>query len=168
MDTGASHLFAQNAECLGIDLNSVDTGVLSHAHYDHADGMTYFMEYYLDMLVMAVDDRRERERIRQQRREELERMSLEQEREMAKQPLASPGSQGQAEPLEDEPEDEPEEMTGEDDPSGGTAEGGNEAAIMPGDDAEDAIMSRIRAAVTEQSSEKKECVFSSAGRASHF
>ena len=118
--------------------------------------MTYFMEYYLDMLVRAVDDRRERERIRQQRREEQERMSLEQEREMAKQPLAAPGAQEQAEPLEDEPEDEPEEMSGEDDPSGDTAEDGNEAAILPGDDTEDAIMSRVRAAVTEQSSEKKE------------
>ena len=42
LDTGASELFAQNAECLGIDLNSIETGVLSHAHYDHADGMETF------------------------------------------------------------------------------------------------------------------------------
>ena len=42
LDTGASGLFAQNAACLGIDLDSVDTGVLSHAHYDHADGMDTF------------------------------------------------------------------------------------------------------------------------------
>ncbi len=42
LDTGASGLFAQNAETLGIDLAKVDTGVLSHAHYDHADGMTAF------------------------------------------------------------------------------------------------------------------------------
>ena len=35
------------------------------------------------------------------------------EREMAKQPLASPGAQEQAEPLEEEPENEPEEMSGD-------------------------------------------------------
>ena len=42
LDTGAGSLFAQNAELLGIDLDSVDTGVLSHAHYDHADGLETF------------------------------------------------------------------------------------------------------------------------------
>ncbi len=42
LDTGASGLFAQNADALGIDLSKVNTGVLSHAHYDHADGMDTF------------------------------------------------------------------------------------------------------------------------------
>ena len=42
LDTGSGNLFARNAECLGIDLDSVDTGVLSHAHYDHADGLDTF------------------------------------------------------------------------------------------------------------------------------
>lgn len=42
LDTGAGDLFAQNAACLGIDLDTVDTGVLSHAHYDHADGLDAF------------------------------------------------------------------------------------------------------------------------------
>ena len=42
LDTGSSGLFAENAELLGIDLAAVDVGVLSHAHYDHADGMDAF------------------------------------------------------------------------------------------------------------------------------
>ena len=42
LDTGESGLFARNAEYLGIDLGSVDTGVLSHAHHDHANGMAAF------------------------------------------------------------------------------------------------------------------------------
>lgn len=42
LDTGASNLFARNAEYLSIDLGTIDTGVLSHAHYDHADGLNTF------------------------------------------------------------------------------------------------------------------------------
>lgn len=42
LDTGASGLFAQNAEALGADMAKVEYGVLSHAHYDHADGMGDF------------------------------------------------------------------------------------------------------------------------------
>lgn len=42
LDTGASDRFARNAEVLGIDLAAVECGVLSHAHYDHADGMGAF------------------------------------------------------------------------------------------------------------------------------
>ncbi len=42
LDTGESGAFARNAECLGIDLESVETGVLSHAHHDHANGMETF------------------------------------------------------------------------------------------------------------------------------
>lgn len=44
LDTGASPLFAENARELGIDLNDVDCAVLSHAHFDHADGFEAFFE----------------------------------------------------------------------------------------------------------------------------
>ncbi len=44
LDTGAGKLFGINAEKLGINLAKVDYGVLSHAHYDHADGLPYFFE----------------------------------------------------------------------------------------------------------------------------
>lgn len=42
LDTGKSDRFAQNAAFLGRELSEVDIGVLSHAHYDHADGMSEF------------------------------------------------------------------------------------------------------------------------------
>lgn len=42
LDTGASGLFAKNAARMGVDLSLVDMGVLSHAHYDHANGMARF------------------------------------------------------------------------------------------------------------------------------
>lgn len=44
LDTGASDKFAMNAEALHINLEKVEYGVLSHAHYDHADGMDCFFE----------------------------------------------------------------------------------------------------------------------------
>ncbi len=42
MDTGPSELLLQNAQTLGIDLETVDTVILSHGHYDHADGIPAF------------------------------------------------------------------------------------------------------------------------------
>lgn len=48
LDTGASDRFARNAECLGLRLDEVEFGVLSHAHYDHANGMAAFFERNAD------------------------------------------------------------------------------------------------------------------------
>jgi 7,8-dihydropterin-6-yl-methyl-4-(beta-D-ribofuranosyl)aminobenzene 5'-phosphate synthase len=42
LDTGGSSLFLENAKKLNIDISTVDYAVLSHAHYDHADGMETF------------------------------------------------------------------------------------------------------------------------------
>lgn len=42
LDTGASRRFANNAAAMGIDLSKVDTAILSHAHYDHANGLAEF------------------------------------------------------------------------------------------------------------------------------
>ena len=42
MDTGASDLTWENAEKLGVDLESIDTVIISHGHYDHAGGLLGF------------------------------------------------------------------------------------------------------------------------------
>ena len=42
LDTGATGKFADNAQKLGISLSATDFGILSHAHYDHSDGMERF------------------------------------------------------------------------------------------------------------------------------
>jgi 7,8-dihydropterin-6-yl-methyl-4-(beta-D-ribofuranosyl)aminobenzene 5'-phosphate synthase len=44
LDTGTTGKFLKNAEAMGIDLKTVDFGVLSHAHYDHANGLGAFFE----------------------------------------------------------------------------------------------------------------------------
>lgn len=44
LDAGRSSLFYENAKVLGIDLADVDIAVLSHSHYDHADGFDKFFE----------------------------------------------------------------------------------------------------------------------------
>ena len=42
LDAGQSDAFAKNAHDLGINLATVDFAVLSHAHFDHADGFPTF------------------------------------------------------------------------------------------------------------------------------
>jgi len=42
LDAGTTAAFFANASDLDIDLAQVDFGVLSHAHYDHADGLEAF------------------------------------------------------------------------------------------------------------------------------
>ena len=44
LDAGASELFLKNMEGLGENVEDADYAVLSHAHYDHADGMPYFFD----------------------------------------------------------------------------------------------------------------------------
>lgn len=43
-DVGSSDLFAENIKKLGYDLKDVDYATLSHAHYDHANGMPRFFD----------------------------------------------------------------------------------------------------------------------------
>lgn len=42
LDAGSSGRFADNAQKLGVDPAEVELGVLSHGHYDHADGLRRF------------------------------------------------------------------------------------------------------------------------------
>ena len=42
IDAGASDLFAENLKKLGFDIKETDHGVLSHAHYDHSNGIPAF------------------------------------------------------------------------------------------------------------------------------
>ena len=44
LDAGGSDLFAENLQKLGFDIKDIDYAVLSHAHYDHANGMPRFFE----------------------------------------------------------------------------------------------------------------------------
>ena len=45
VDTGASDLFLRNLGKLGIEIGDIDYAVLSHAHYDHANGIPAFFDH---------------------------------------------------------------------------------------------------------------------------
>lgn len=45
LDTGESSLFLKNASKMNIDISKVDYAVLSHAHYDHANGIETFFNH---------------------------------------------------------------------------------------------------------------------------
>ena len=45
LDSGSSNLFLDNMRALGIDVKDIDYAVLSHAHYDHANGFPAFFKY---------------------------------------------------------------------------------------------------------------------------
>ena len=44
IDAGASGLFAENMRALGFSIRDIDCAMLSHAHYDHANGMVRFFQ----------------------------------------------------------------------------------------------------------------------------
>lgn len=44
VDTGATDAFLRNAQQLGVDLEQVDTVIISHGHYDHGGGLMAFAE----------------------------------------------------------------------------------------------------------------------------
>ena len=44
LDGGTTGEFVKNAQAMGVDLSQIDFAVLSHAHYDHADGLEAFFE----------------------------------------------------------------------------------------------------------------------------
>ena len=48
LDAGTTHIFAENADSMGIELDQVEFGVLSHAHFDHSDGLDAFFERNTD------------------------------------------------------------------------------------------------------------------------
>ena len=55
-DTGQSGLFLQNAQKLSIDIEDIDSLVLSHGHYDHTGGLYPFLEKNSKAKVYAKKD----------------------------------------------------------------------------------------------------------------
>lgn len=58
IDTGASGLFAKNAQLLGEDLAKVKKAFLSHAHYDHSGGYREFFDVNKEAVVYLQQEAR--------------------------------------------------------------------------------------------------------------
>lgn len=52
LDAGISGRFADNADKLGVDLSQIELGVLSHGHFDHADGLRVFFARNEDVTIL--------------------------------------------------------------------------------------------------------------------
>ncbi len=55
-DTGQNLAISNNARVLGIDLNQIDTVVLSHGHYDHSGGLQSILEINKDFTLYGHPD----------------------------------------------------------------------------------------------------------------
>lgn len=60
LDAGQSGAFADNAEKLGISLEEVEFGVLSHGHYDHGGGFGVFLEKCPEKKIYAMEKAKEK------------------------------------------------------------------------------------------------------------
>lgn len=56
LDAGQSGAFMRNAERLGLDTECADFAVLSHGHYDHADGFLSWLRRYPEKRIFARPD----------------------------------------------------------------------------------------------------------------
>ena len=55
-DTGQNLAISNNARVLGIELNQIDTVVLSHGHYDHSGGLKSILESNKDFTLYGHPD----------------------------------------------------------------------------------------------------------------